>query len=89
MCEGLNSKIETIKRAACGYRNKARFRTAILFHCGKLDMLPRMSACPPECVEAPKKNGKFSESEKEVFADVIISQEAAQAMRKAGWSEGE
>jgi len=38
LTEGLNSKIETVKRDACGFRNKAMFRTAILFHCGKLDM---------------------------------------------------
>ncbi|MDD7751515.1 MAG: ISL3 family transposase [bacterium] len=40
--EGLNSKIEVIKRSACGYRNKDNFRTAILFHCGKLDLMPEM-----------------------------------------------
>lgn len=40
LTEGLNSKIETIKRGACGYRNKGNFRIAILFHCGKLDLLP-------------------------------------------------
>ena len=38
--EGLNSKIEVIKRSACGYRNKDNFRTAILFYCGKLDLMP-------------------------------------------------
>ena len=40
--EGLNSKIEVVKRSACGYRNKDNFRTAILFHCGKLDLMPTM-----------------------------------------------
>ena len=40
--EGLNSKIEVIKRSACGYRNKDNFRTAILFHCGKLNLMPEM-----------------------------------------------
>ena len=40
--EGLNSKIEVIKRSACGYRNKDNFRTAILFLCGKLDLMPEM-----------------------------------------------
>jgi len=40
--EGLNSKIEVIKRSACGYRNKVNFRTALLFHCGKLDLMPEM-----------------------------------------------
>lgn len=41
LTEGLNSKIEAIKRSACGFRNKQNFRTAVLFHCGKLDMMPR------------------------------------------------
>ncbi|MBE6373735.1 MAG: transposase [Lentisphaerae bacterium] len=40
--EGLNSKIEFIKRSACGYRNKDIFRTAILFHCGKLNLMPEL-----------------------------------------------
>ena len=40
--EGLNSKIEVIKRSACGYRNKGNFRTGILFHCGKLDLMPKV-----------------------------------------------
>lgn len=43
LTEEINSKIETIKRAACGYRNKENFRTAILFHCGKLNMLPEIA----------------------------------------------
>lgn len=34
VAEGLNSKIMTIKRLACGYRNKDNFKTAILFFCG-------------------------------------------------------
>lgn len=38
--EGLNGRIETIKRVARGYRNLDHFKTAILFHCGGLDMLP-------------------------------------------------
>jgi transposase len=38
--EGLNSKIERIKRDAYGFRSKQSFRTAILFHCGNLDMYP-------------------------------------------------
>ena len=40
LTEGLNSKIEAIKRNACGFRNKQNFRTAVLFHCGKLSMMP-------------------------------------------------
>jgi len=41
--EGLNSKIQNIKSSARGFRSFQRYRIAILFHCGKLDMLP---ACP-------------------------------------------
>ena len=40
MSEGINSRIATIWKAACGYRNKQRFRTAILFHLGGLDLAP-------------------------------------------------
>jgi transposase len=38
--EGLNSKIERIKRDAYGFRNKESFRMAILFHCGDLSLYP-------------------------------------------------
>lgn len=38
--EGLNSKIQTIKSNARGFRNFEHYRIAILFHCGKLDMTP-------------------------------------------------
>lgn len=38
--EGLNSQIETMWKSACGFRNKKRFRTAILFHLGGLDLFP-------------------------------------------------
>jgi len=38
--EGLNSKIQTVKSNARGYRSFEGFRTSILFHCGKLNMLP-------------------------------------------------
>lgn len=39
--EGLNSKIQTIKKMAYGFRNKEHFKTAIFFHCGGLDLYPR------------------------------------------------
>jgi transposase len=39
--EGINSKIMTIKRKACGFRNARNFQTAIYFHCGGLDLYPR------------------------------------------------
>ena len=38
--EGLNSKIQTIKKMACGFRNREHFKTAIYFHCGGLDLYP-------------------------------------------------
>jgi transposase len=38
--EGINSSIETLRKAACGFRNKQRFRTVILFHLGGLDLYP-------------------------------------------------
>lgn len=38
--EGLNSKIQAIKANARGFRNFEHYRIAILFHCGKLDMMP-------------------------------------------------
>ena len=38
--EGLNSKIQNIKASARGFRRFDAYRTAILFYCGKLDMLP-------------------------------------------------
>jgi transposase len=41
VAEGLNSKIMTIKRKACGYRSKENFKTAIYFFCGGLDLYPR------------------------------------------------
>ena len=41
--ESLNSKIEKVKRLACGYRNRAHYRTAIYFHCGGLDLFPKRS----------------------------------------------
>ena len=39
--ESLNAKIQWVKKNACGLRNRERFRTAILFHCGRLDLYPR------------------------------------------------
>jgi transposase len=32
--ESMNARIQRIKRMACGYRNRERFRNAILFHLG-------------------------------------------------------
>jgi transposase len=41
--EGINSKIQMIKLMACGYRNREHYKTAIYFHCGGLDLYPRMA----------------------------------------------
>ena len=38
--EGLNAKIQWIKYSSRGFRNRERFKLAILFHCGGLDMEP-------------------------------------------------
>jgi transposase len=38
--EGLNSKIQTIKKMAYGYRNRDHFKTTIFFHCGGLQLYP-------------------------------------------------
>jgi transposase len=36
IAESVNAMIEKIKVRACGFRNRVRFRTAILFHKGGL-----------------------------------------------------
>ena len=38
--ESINSKVQRIKRSACGFRNRERFRNAIMFHLGGLDLYP-------------------------------------------------
>ena len=38
--EGINAVIQQLKAQARGYRNRERFRNAIYFHCGKLDLYP-------------------------------------------------
>jgi transposase len=38
--EGLNSKIQSLKSAARGFRNFQNYRTRILFFCGKLNLYP-------------------------------------------------
>jgi len=46
LAEGINTKIEKIKRMACGFRNRAHYRTAIYFHCGGLDLFPKPPVLP-------------------------------------------
>lgn len=45
IAESINATIQKIKARACGFRNRARFRTAILFHKGGLSMLPSGLSC--------------------------------------------
>ena len=41
--ESTNAKIQALKKRACGYRNRMRFRHAILFHCGDLQLHPQLT----------------------------------------------
>jgi len=41
--EGFNSRIQSIKSAARGFKNFNNYRIRILFFCGKLDLLPKVS----------------------------------------------
>ena len=38
--ESANAKIQWIKKQACGFRSRERFRNAIYFHLGGLDLYP-------------------------------------------------
>ncbi len=40
LSESINAKIQRVKKMACGFRNRHRFRNAILFHLGGLDLYP-------------------------------------------------
>jgi len=40
LTEGFNSKIQSLKHAARGFRTFANFRIRILFFCGKLNLYP-------------------------------------------------
>ncbi|QEG24068.1 Transposase [Mariniblastus fucicola] len=40
VAEGINSKIQSIKRRVGGYRNRENYKTAIFFYCGGLDLDP-------------------------------------------------
>jgi len=40
MLEAKNARIQRIKKIACGFRSKERFKNAILFHLGQLDLMP-------------------------------------------------
>ena len=54
--EGFNTTIQKIKRDARGFRNKERFKAAIYFHLGGLDLYPdavRKRALPTRFSEEP------------------------------------
>lgn len=38
--EGINARIQWLKKSACGFRNRERFRNSILFHLGGLQLYP-------------------------------------------------
>ena len=40
MLEAKNNRIQRIKKIACGFRNRKRFKNAIMFHLGGLDLFP-------------------------------------------------
>lgn len=41
VAEGLNSKIATIQKRACGFRNRDHFKIAVYFYCGGLNLMPQ------------------------------------------------
>ena len=52
MGESINSKIEKVKRLACGYRNREHYKAVIYFHCGGLNMFPKAPEEPTICTKA-------------------------------------
>lgn len=38
--ESVNAKVQWVKYTACGFRSRERFRNAIYFHCGNLELYP-------------------------------------------------
>ena len=46
--EGINSKILTLKKAACGFRNREHFKAAIYFHCGASSFIPLPTGIPDD-----------------------------------------
>jgi len=44
VAEGLNSKIATVQKRACGYRNPDHFKIAVYFHCGGLNLYPAQAS---------------------------------------------
>lgn len=46
--EAVNAKIQMLDEQACGYRNRACFGEAILFHFGGLELYPQLAATHPK-----------------------------------------
>lgn len=46
IAEGINSKIQSLKADARGFRNALNYRTRILFYCGRLDLFPANHESP-------------------------------------------
>ena len=46
VAEGFNSKIQSLKADARGFRNALNYRTRILFYCGRLDLFPSTHEIP-------------------------------------------
>jgi transposase len=44
LSESMNAKIQSIKTMACGFRNREHYEMAIYFHCGGLDLYPRLTS---------------------------------------------
>lgn len=54
VAEGINSKIQSIKRRVGGYRNRQNYKTAIYFYCGGLDLYPQQTVMDQNLVvESP------------------------------------
>lgn len=47
VAEGLNSKIATVQKRACGFRNRDNFKIAVYFHCGGLNLYPARATHAP------------------------------------------
>lgn len=45
--EAINTKIQQVKRRSRGFRSRARYKIAIYFHCGGLDLYPAGAALTP------------------------------------------
>ncbi len=45
-CENLNGRIQALRVAARGLRNREHFKAAVFFHCGGLDLYPATHSIP-------------------------------------------